>query len=107
MGSTVSWPQAPGTDKIPDGRIGRSRSVIPPRGSCGERRAPPAVPRRPERSNRRRPFDPHVHHAVEKKPVKNAPDETVIDEHQRGYNFKGRLLRPAMVSVAVAPVSSK
>jgi molecular chaperone GrpE (heat shock protein) len=29
----------------------------------------------------------------------------VIDEHQRGYNFKGRLLRPAMVSVAVAPVS--
>jgi molecular chaperone GrpE len=52
-----------------------------------------------------RPFDPHVHHAVEKKPVDDAPDETVIEEHQRGYNFKGRLLRPAMVSVAVAPVS--
>jgi molecular chaperone GrpE len=50
-----------------------------------------------------RPFDPHVHHAVEKKPVEGVPDETVIEEHQRGYNFKGRLLRPAMVSVAVSP----
>ena len=30
------------------------------------------------------------------------PDDTVLDEYQRGYNFKGRLLRPAMVKVAVA-----
>lgn len=50
-----------------------------------------------------RPFDPHIHHAVEKKPVANVAEDTVVDEHQRGYNFKGRLLRPAMVSVAVSP----
>jgi molecular chaperone GrpE (heat shock protein) len=30
-------------------------------------------------------------------------DHTVLAEHQRGYNFKGRLLRPAMVKVAVKP----
>jgi molecular chaperone GrpE len=34
-------------------------------------------------------------------------DNTVIDEYQRGYNFKGRLLRPAMVRVAVEPSSRK
>ncbi|HEY7338919.1 MAG TPA: nucleotide exchange factor GrpE [Bryobacteraceae bacterium] len=52
-----------------------------------------------------KPFDPHVHHAVEKRPTDQAPEDTVIEEHQRGYNFKGRLLRPAMVSVAVPPAS--
>jgi molecular chaperone GrpE len=30
-----------------------------------------------------------------------APADTVLDEYQRGYNFKGRLLREAMVKVAV------
>jgi len=30
-------------------------------------------------------------------------DHTVLAEYQRGYNFKGRLLRPAMVKVAVEP----
>jgi molecular chaperone GrpE len=34
-----------------------------------------------------------------------APDHTVLDEFQRGYNFKGRLIRPAMVKVAVQPAS--
>jgi molecular chaperone GrpE len=28
-------------------------------------------------------------------------DHTVLDEYQPGYNFRGRLLRPAMVKVAV------
>jgi len=51
------------------------------------------------------PFDPHVHHAVERKESSGAADDTVLEEHQRGYNFKGRLLRPAMVAVAVTPVS--
>jgi molecular chaperone GrpE len=48
------------------------------------------------------PFDPHVHHAVEKVESEEAAD-TVLEEYQRGYNFKGRLLRPAMVKVAVRP----
>lgn len=48
------------------------------------------------------PFDPHIHHAVEMVETDDAPDHTVLDEYQRGYNFKGRLLRPAMVKVAVS-----
>jgi molecular chaperone GrpE len=51
------------------------------------------------------PFDPHVHHAVEMVETEEAADHTVLDEYQRGYNFKGRLLRPAMVKVAVEPGS--
>ena len=51
------------------------------------------------------PFDPHVHHAIEMVETDEAADHTVLDEYQRGYNFKGRLLRPAMVKVAVEPGS--
>jgi molecular chaperone GrpE len=46
-------------------------------------------------------FDPHVHEAVETVETSEAPDHTVLAELRRGYNFKGRLLRPAMVKVAV------
>ena len=52
------------------------------------------------------PFDPHVHHAVEMVETTETADHTVLDEFQRGYNFKGRLLRPAMVKVAVRPQSA-
>jgi Molecular chaperone GrpE (heat shock protein) len=48
-------------------------------------------------------FDPHVHHAVERVQNEELEDHTILDEYQRGYNFKGRLLRPAMVKVAVRP----
>jgi len=47
------------------------------------------------------PFDPHVHHAVEMFETDALPDHTVMEEYQRVYNFKGKLLRPAMVKVAV------
>lgn len=46
-------------------------------------------------------FNPHIHHAVEMVDTKDHPDQTILDEYQKGYNFKGRLLRPAMVKVAV------
>ena len=46
-------------------------------------------------------FNPHIHHAVEMVDTKDHPDQTILDEYQRGYYFKGRLLRPAMVKVAV------
>jgi molecular chaperone GrpE len=49
------------------------------------------------------PFDPNLHHAVEMVETDEAADHTVLEEYQRGYNFKGRLLRPAMVKVAVEP----
>jgi len=48
-------------------------------------------------------FDPHVHHAVEMAPSEEAEDHTILEERCRGYNFRGRLLRPAMVKVAVKP----
>jgi len=46
-------------------------------------------------------FDPHTHHAVEMVENSELEDSTILDEYQRGYNFKGRLLRPAMVKVSV------
>lgn len=51
------------------------------------------------------PFDPQVHHAVDMVETKEAPDHTILEEYQRGYNFKGRMLRAAMVKVAVQPSS--
>ncbi len=48
-----------------------------------------------------KPFDPHVHQAVERVETKDAEDGTVLAEFQRGYLFKGKMLRPSMVKVAV------
>jgi len=47
-------------------------------------------------------FDPHVHHAVDMVETSDVEEQTILDEYQPGYNFRGRLLRPAMVKVAVA-----
>jgi molecular chaperone GrpE len=46
------------------------------------------------------PFDPHYHEAIEMVETTDAPDHEVLEELQRGYKFKDRLLRPAMVKVA-------
>jgi len=46
-------------------------------------------------------FDPHLHQAVERVETKDAKDGTILGEFQRGYLFKGKLLRPSMVKVAV------
>jgi molecular chaperone GrpE len=48
-------------------------------------------------------FDPYIHQAIERVESNEFDDHTVIEEFQSGYNFKGRLLRPAMVKVAVRP----
>lgn len=49
------------------------------------------------------PFNPHFHEAIEMVETSDAPDHHVIDELQRGYKLKDRLLRPAMVRVAKNP----
>src|SRR5262245_44191023 len=54
-----------------------------------------------------KPFDPHVHHGLKMTPAIDVPDHTVLTEYQRGYSFRGRLLRPAMVEVAVTPSGSE
>ena len=51
------------------------------------------------------PFDPQIQHAVDMVETDEVPDHTILEEFQRGYNFKGRLLRPAMVKVGVQPAS--
>lgn len=50
-----------------------------------------------------RQFDPNLHQAVERVETDEAEDQSILSEFQRGYNFKGKLLRPAMVRVAVKP----
>jgi molecular chaperone GrpE len=46
-------------------------------------------------------FDPHLHQAIERVETNDAEDNTVLGEFQRGYYFKGKLLRPSMVKVAI------
>ncbi len=48
-------------------------------------------------------FDPNLHQAVQMVDTDEAEDNHVIDELQRGYKLKERLLRPAMVRVARNP----
>jgi len=48
-------------------------------------------------------FDPNIHQAVERVQTEEAEDQAILAEFQRGYNFKKKLLRPAMVKVAVRP----
>jgi len=45
-------------------------------------------------------FDPRYHEAIEMVDTEDARDNEVIEELQRGYKLKDRLLRPAMVRVA-------
>lgn len=52
-------------------------------------------------SSKGKKFDPHLHHAVDMVENAGVEDHTILEEYQPGYNFRGRLLRPAMVKVAV------
>ncbi len=48
-------------------------------------------------------FDPHVHQAVETIEAPGYRDHEIVEELQRGYKLKHRVLRPAIVKVAVVP----
>ena len=48
-------------------------------------------------------FDPHYHQAVETVEDAGRRDQEIVEEVQRGYKLKHRLLRPAIVKVAVKP----
>jgi molecular chaperone GrpE len=50
-------------------------------------------------------FDPHLHQAIEIVDTEEAQDHQVLEELQRGYKLKDRLLRPSMVKVARNPKS--
>ena len=49
------------------------------------------------------PFDPNRHPAVQMVETDEVEPNHVLDELQRGYKLKNRLLRPAMVRVATHP----
>jgi molecular chaperone GrpE len=48
-------------------------------------------------------FDPHLHQAVDRAETTEHEDGTILQVFQPGYVFHGRVLRPAMVRVAVHP----
>jgi molecular chaperone GrpE len=50
-----------------------------------------------------KPFDPHAHQAMDRTETSEYPDGTILQVFQPGYVFHGRVLRPAMVRVAVQP----
>jgi molecular chaperone GrpE len=48
-------------------------------------------------------FDPHQHQAMDRVETSQHPDGTILEVFQPSYLFHGRVLRPAMVRVAVHP----
>jgi molecular chaperone GrpE len=48
-------------------------------------------------------FDPHMHQAIERLESEEFPDGYIVAVFQDGYMFHGRVLRPAIVRVAVHP----
>jgi molecular chaperone GrpE len=50
-----------------------------------------------------KPFDPHIHQAIERVETEEHPDGTVLEVLQPGYKLGDKLLRPAIVRVAVHP----
>ena len=48
-------------------------------------------------------FDPNLHQAVDRVETDDEEDHQILEEYQKGYKFKGKLLRPSMVKVAVHP----
>ncbi len=50
-----------------------------------------------------KPFDPTRHEAMMQEPSESHEAPTVLRELQRGYELKGRVIRPARVVVSAAP----
>ncbi len=48
-------------------------------------------------------FDPFRHEACSKVESDEYPEETVVEELRKGYTFKGKVIRPAMVKVTINP----
>jgi molecular chaperone GrpE len=48
-------------------------------------------------------FDPRIHEALGSIETKEFPDHQVLEEIRRGYRIREKLLRPALVRIAVNP----
>jgi len=53
------------------------------------------------------PFDPERHQALAHEPVPGVPEGTVVEVYRKGYSYRDRLLRPALVKVAAASGAPK
>jgi molecular chaperone GrpE len=51
-------------------------------------------------------FDPHLHQAMDRTETTEHDDGTILQVFQPGYVFHGRVLRPAMVRVAIHPAAA-
>jgi molecular chaperone GrpE len=51
-------------------------------------------------------FDPHLHQALDRTETTDKDEGTILQVFQPGYVFHGRVLRPAMVRVAVHPTAA-
>ncbi|MBN1197683.1 MAG: nucleotide exchange factor GrpE [Candidatus Aminicenantes bacterium] len=54
-----------------------------------------------------RPFDPNFHQALSKEERDNITDPTVVEVYQKGFLYNEKLLRPALVRVAIPPADHK
>jgi len=52
-------------------------------------------------------FDPYLHEAIMRIESKDYPDNLVVEELQKGYKFKDKVLRPSMVKVNKRDDSNK
>ncbi|NMB74882.1 MAG: nucleotide exchange factor GrpE [Myxococcales bacterium] len=52
------------------------------------------------------PFDPNLHEAISRVECADRAPGTVLSEIHRGYRYRDRLLRPALVTVACAPAAA-
>ena len=50
-----------------------------------------------------KPFDPNLHEAVSQQATEDAPEGQVVQQMRKGYRYRDRLIRPAMVVVAKKP----
>jgi molecular chaperone GrpE len=48
-------------------------------------------------------FDPNIHQAMQRSETDEVEANTVLEVYQKGYLYRGRLLRPSLVVVAVSP----
>jgi molecular chaperone GrpE len=53
-----------------------------------------------------KPFDPNLHQAVQQVPSAEHPPMTVVQEVERGFTLKDRVVRPATVIVSTPPAAA-
>ena len=54
-----------------------------------------------------KPFDPNLHQAIQQVPSDEHPPMTVVQEVERGFTLKDRVVRPSTVIVSTAPAGAR